>query len=94
MEIINILIPFFIWSFHVQNNRRGKILLTENSNAQNARDFRPNLHVTREQQQNDHSKMGSSVAELFTEIDKLRVQLLINVEALTDCQRVDEETNK
>lgn len=38
--------------------------------------------------------MGSSVAELFTEIDKLRVQLLINVEALTDCQRVDEETNK
>ncbi|KAM7411534.1 hypothetical protein PAMA_021495 [Pampus argenteus] len=31
--------------------------------------------------------------ELFTEVDKLRAQLLINVDTMTDCQRVEEEIN-
>ena len=35
--------------------------------------------------------MGSHVAELFSEIDKLRPELLNNVEVLTDCQRVEGE---
>uniref|UniRef100_UPI0037E8211D meiotic recombination protein SPO11 n=1 Tax=Semicossyphus pulcher TaxID=241346 RepID=UPI0037E8211D len=35
--------------------------------------------------------MGSRVTELFSEIDKLRAQLLSNVEVATDCQRVEEE---
>ncbi|XP_053174389.1 meiotic recombination protein SPO11 [Scomber japonicus] len=34
--------------------------------------------------------MGSHIAELFTEIDKLRVQLLNNAEVMADCQRVQE----
>ncbi|XP_062282844.1 meiotic recombination protein SPO11 [Scomber scombrus] len=37
--------------------------------------------------------MGSHVAGLFTEIDKLRVQLLINAEVMADCQCVQEEIN-
>ncbi|XP_029291975.1 meiotic recombination protein SPO11 isoform X2 [Cottoperca gobio] len=37
------------------------------------------------------SLMGSSVAELFSAIDKLRAELLNNVEVLTDCQRVEGE---
>ncbi|XP_044208740.1 meiotic recombination protein SPO11 isoform X1 [Thunnus albacares] len=37
--------------------------------------------------------MGSHVAELFTETDKLCAQLLINAEVVTDCQRVDKEIN-
>ncbi|XP_070695056.1 meiotic recombination protein SPO11 [Pempheris klunzingeri] len=35
--------------------------------------------------------MASRAAELFSEIDKLRVQLLLNVEGKTDCQYVEEE---
>ncbi|KAM7405027.1 hypothetical protein PAMP_012318 [Pampus punctatissimus] len=31
--------------------------------------------------------------ELFTEVDKLRDQLLINIDIMTDCQRVEEEIN-
>uniref|UniRef100_A0A3B4XGC9 DNA topoisomerase (ATP-hydrolyzing) n=1 Tax=Seriola lalandi dorsalis TaxID=1841481 RepID=A0A3B4XGC9_SERLL len=42
-----------------------------------------------------HNKvMGTQAAELFTEIDKLRAQLLNNVEVITDCQRVDEEISQ
>ncbi|XP_042266127.1 meiotic recombination protein SPO11 isoform X3 [Thunnus maccoyii] len=37
--------------------------------------------------------MGSHVAELFTETDKLCAQLLVNAEVVTDCQRVDKEIN-
>ncbi|KAM9856208.1 5-aminolevulinate synthase, non-specific, mitochondrial-like [Aulostomus maculatus] len=35
--------------------------------------------------------MGSCVAELFTEIDKLRVQLLNNLDVMTHCHHADEE---
>ncbi|XP_034733633.1 meiotic recombination protein SPO11 [Etheostoma cragini] len=35
--------------------------------------------------------MGSCEAELFTEIDKLRAELLNNVEVMPGCQRVEEE---
>ncbi|XP_044068472.1 meiotic recombination protein SPO11 isoform X1 [Siniperca chuatsi] len=38
--------------------------------------------------------MGSRVAGLFSEIDKLRAQLLHNVEVMTDCQRVEEEISQ
>ncbi|XP_038578105.1 meiotic recombination protein SPO11 isoform X3 [Micropterus salmoides] len=35
--------------------------------------------------------MGSRVAELFSEIDKFRAQLLQNVEVMTECQHVETE---
>ncbi len=38
--------------------------------------------------------MGSREAEMFNEIDKLRSQLLHNVEVVTDCQRVEEEISQ
>lgn len=37
--------------------------------------------------------MGSYADRVFTEIDKLRVQLLNNVEVLTDRRRVDEDNS-
>jgi len=38
--------------------------------------------------------MASRVAETFAEVDKLRTELLNNVELMTDCLRVEEEISK
>lgn len=38
--------------------------------------------------------MGSREAEVFNEIDKFRVQLLHNVEVMTDSQRAGEEISQ
>ncbi|XP_034393877.1 meiotic recombination protein SPO11 [Cyclopterus lumpus] len=37
--------------------------------------------------------MASRVSELFSEVDKLRTELLNNVELMTDCLRVEEEVS-
>uniref|UniRef100_A0A3Q1EVD0 DNA topoisomerase (ATP-hydrolyzing) n=1 Tax=Acanthochromis polyacanthus TaxID=80966 RepID=A0A3Q1EVD0_9TELE len=38
--------------------------------------------------------MGSRTAELFSEIDKLRTELLNNVEVMTDCRRAEEDISQ
>lgn len=38
--------------------------------------------------------MGSHMDELFSEIDKLRAELVHNVDIMADCQSVVEETSQ
>lgn len=38
--------------------------------------------------------MGSCIEDLFSEIDKLRAQLLHNVEVMADCRPAEEEISQ